>query len=152
MPTKAPQVAKSRDAIDIKLFETLAVYVFIKNIVENLRYKNIKIYCDNTTTVSSLVKKRGPLNRRDIHYVIDKICMLAVKYRFRFWIDFIEGKDNILADRLSRFAPLPKAQGFDPTTFKYIKPESIIDSVNELFQDMLNFKLVPKNTSKNDEF
>ena len=120
--------------------------------VKNLRYKNIKIYCDNTTTVSSLVKKRRPLNRRDIHYVIDKICMLAVEYRFRFWIDFIEGKDNILADRLSRFAPLPMAQGFDPTTFKYIKPESVIDSVNESFRYMLNFKLVPKNTSSNDEF
>ena len=85
----------------------------IKLLAPKLRYKNIRIYCDNTTTVSSVIKKRDPLNRRDIHHIIDKICMLAVEYRFRFWIDLIEGKDNILADRLSRFEPLIPAHGMD---------------------------------------
>ena len=150
--TLASTVAKVRSGLDIKLFETLAVYVMIKLLAPQLRYKNIRIYCDNSTTVSSVVKKRGPLNRRDIHYIIDKICMLAVEYRFRFWIDIIEGKKNILADRLSRFEPLVPAHGMDPTKLKYFKFEELVVIVNQVFEDMLDFKKVPKNTSKNDEF
>ena len=73
----ASTVAKVWAGVDIKLFETLAVYVMIKLLAPKLRYKNIRIYCDNTTTVSSVIKNRCPLKRRDIHHIIDKICMLA---------------------------------------------------------------------------
>ena len=56
--TLAGVVAGFRDGLDIKLFETLAVYILLKHLGPQLRYKNVRIYCDNTTTVSSLVKKR----------------------------------------------------------------------------------------------
>ena len=92
--TDARAVAKKRTGLDIKLFETLGSYVLIAHMAPQWRYKNIKIYCDNTTTVSSLIKKRGPLNRRAIHYIVDKICMLSVEYQFRFWIEYIKSKKN----------------------------------------------------------
>ena len=56
--------------------------------------------------------------------------MYVSEYRFRFWTDLIEEKDNILADRLSWFEPLIPAHGMDPTKLKYFKFEELIDIVN----------------------
>ena len=117
-----------------------------------LRYKNVKLFCDNWTTVKSLVKKRGPLNRRDIHFIIDKICMLSIEYRFRFWIEHVLGENNVMADRLSRFKELYKINNVDPNEFKFIQGEELISIANDAFDTMLNFKKVPKNTSKDDEY
>ena len=75
--TRAGAVASTRTDLDIKLFETLAVYILNKNLAPHLLYKNIYIFCDNKTTVKSIVKKRWPLNSRDIHFIVDQICMLA---------------------------------------------------------------------------
>ena len=145
-------VAMRRTGVDIKLMETLAMYLILAWMAPKLEYKNVKLYCDNITTVKSLVKKRGPLNRRDIHFIVDKICMLSVQHRFRFWIEHIAGDDNIMADRLSRFKALYKVNNVNPDEFTFIQGETLISIANEAFDTMINFKKVPRNTSKDDEF
>ena len=146
------RVVKQRRVVDIKWLEILAVYILIAQLAPQLKYKNLKIYCDNTTAVSSIIKKRGPLNRRDIHHIVDKICMLAVQYRFRFWIEHIAGDDNIMADRLSRFKQLYTVGEIDPSRFEYIPRRNMISQVNDVCREMLNFRKVPLNTSNDDEF
>ena len=146
------RVVKLRRQVDIKLMEMLAVYIFIRHMADKLQYKKIKIYCDNTTVVQSIIKKRGPLNRRDLHHIVDKICMLAVKYRFRFWIEHIAGDDNIMADRLSRFKKLYAIGSVDPNNFQYILRDTMVSYANEVLVDMLNYRKVPQNTNRDDEF
>ena len=145
-------VSMSRQGVDIKLMETMAMYLILAWMAPKLRYKNVKLFCDNWTTVKSLVKKRGPLNRRDIHFIIDKICMLSIEYRFRFWIEHVLGENNVMADRLSRFKELYKVNNVNPNEFTFIQGEQLISIANDAFDTMLNFKKVPRNTSKDDEY
>jgi len=134
-----------RAGVDIKLMEMLAVYVMFVHFAPTWEFKNVKFYCDNGTVVSCLANKRAPLNRRDLHYFVDKICQLSAEFHFRFWIHHIDGDDNVLADRLSRFKQLYVVDEKDPATFSYIPATEVLAIVNGALCDLLDFKRVPLN-------
>ena len=139
------EVSKLRKGIDIKLLELIAVYCFVAVLAPNLQYKNIKIWCDNDTAVWALIKKRAPLIRRDMNFVVNKFCELSVQYHFRFWIEHIKGDDNVMADNLSRFKELYKTDQIDPTKFTFVDKSEVLKVLNDTFNEMRNFKRVPRN-------
>ena len=138
-------VSLHRQDVDIKLTEMIAVFVMFVYFAPKWKFKNVHLYCDNGTVVSSIANKRAPLNRRDLQYFVDRICDLSAEYHFRFWIDKIHGDDNVLADRLSRFKQLHKVGQIDPDKFDYIDNSKIISIVNDALNALLDFKRVPLN-------
>ena len=143
--TTAYYVSRVRKGVDIKLMELLAIYVLVAYMAPTWKHKNIKMFCDNPTAVTSIVKKRGPLIRRDLHHIVNKICLLSAQYQFRFWIELMEGDKNVMADRLSRFKQLYIHHQIDPQEFVYVHPRQMKRLANDMFAELLNFRLVPRN-------
>ena len=65
--------------------------------------KSITFWCDNQGCVESLIRKKCQFRREDVMDLIRIICNYANKYKFHFWINHIQGKENRTADALSRF-------------------------------------------------
>ena len=65
--------------------------------------KSITFWCDNQGCVDSLIKKKCQFKREDVMTLIRIITNCANKYKFHFWINHIQGKENRTADALSRF-------------------------------------------------
>ena len=133
-----------RAGVDIKLFEFVALMIIIIYMAPKLKYKNIRLWCDNDTVVWAVSKKRGPLERRDLHWLVNLLCELSVKHRFRFWIEHIEGKENVIADRLSRFKDIYRNNQVDQK-FEYLPTLAMVNIANDLFVKMLDFKKCPLN-------
>ena len=142
--TYANVVRRRRKGLDIKLFEFMALLIFVIVNAPKLKYKNVRLWCDNDTVVWAVSKKRGPLVRRDLHWMVNILCELAVKYNFRFWIAYIDGDDNIIADRLSRFRDIYRNNQMD-NEFEYLSTLSMINHANDLLLQMLDFKKCPLN-------
>ena len=53
-------------------------------------------------TCYCIAKKCACFRRLDLNYLIMRLCLLAHRYRFRFWITHIKGTENNVADALSR--------------------------------------------------
>ena len=142
--TYARVVNSRRSGIDIKIMEFMALLAMVIYMAPQLEYKNIRLWCDNDTVVWAVSKKRGPLERRDLHWMVNLLCEYSVKYKFRFWIEYIKGNENVVADRLSRFKNLYADKQVDQT-FKYIPTLSIVNIINTVFVKMLDFKKCPLN-------
>ena len=138
-------VSLIRAGVDIKLMEMVAVFILFVQFAPQWQFKNVKFYCDNKTVVSSLANRRAPLKRRDLHYFVDKIFELSAQYHFRFWIEHLDGDDNVMADRLSRFKKLYIVDQMDPNEFQYLSNLTVVKVVNDAFNDLLDFQRVPLN-------
>ena len=143
--TIAYAISLCREGVDIKLMEMVALFVMFIYFAPQWNCKNVKFYCDNGTVVSSLAKKRGPLGRRDLHFIVDKMCQISAQYHFRFWIEKVDGKHNVMADRLSRFKQLYSVDQMDPTDFEYVPTKAVVKIVNNVLAELLDFKRVPHN-------
>ena len=144
--TLAYFVSKHRAGVDIKFMEMLASYILFAYMAPKWQYKNIKCFCDNDTVVRALIKKRSPLVRYDMHHLLDLICKLSVQYHFRFWVEYIKGTDNVMADSLSRFkTSYTDGTEIDMNNIRFISHKSIEQIVNPIFVDLLNFDVVPCN-------
>ena len=142
--TFAQLVAASRSGLDIKLFEFMALLAFVIVNAHQLRFKNVRLWCDNDTVVWAVSMKRGPLKRRDLHWMVNILCELSVKFHFRFWIEFIKGKENVIADRLSRFKDIYHNHAMSQE-LEYIPTLHMMNIINDLLMKMLNFKKCPRN-------
>ena len=100
--TLAYFVSLRRKGVDIMLLEQLALYTMMKHMAPHWRFKNVRLWCDNRSVVFAVADKRAPLIRRDMNFILIEMCKLSVEFKFRFWIEWIEGDFNTLADRLSR--------------------------------------------------
>ena len=56
---------------------------------------------DNRAVVDSFARKWCK-HEKLMAYVFE-ICILAIKYKFEFYVDWISSKNNFIADALSRF-------------------------------------------------
>ena len=125
--------------------EQLALLAMMKHMAPRWKFKNIRMWCDNRSVVFAVADKRAPLIRRDMNFLLIEMCKLSVEYKFRFWIEWIEGDFNVLADRLSRFKDLYIYDEKDPSQFQYFPRNEVVDTVNTMFLKMLDFKNVPRN-------
>ena len=129
-----------RAGIDIKFFEFLALLALVTYMAPKLEYKHIRY----DTVVWAVSKKRGPLERRDLHWMVNLLCEYSVKYKFRFWIEYIKGNKNIVADRLSRFKDL-YADNKIKQQFEYISTLSMVNIMNDILIKMLDVEKSPLN-------
>ena len=141
-----------RNGIDIKLLEFIAIYVIAVLMCEKWKYKNVKLYSDNPVVVSSLIKQRAPLGRRDLHYMVVKFAELSAKYHFRYWVAGIHGDDNILADDLSRFKSAYQNNNLTFSDYEFVLASDAIAIANGVFRDLLNPSLVPLNKGDSEHF
>ena len=111
---------------DILWRELSAVFVAIHALAPILSRRFIRVYTDNEAVKWMLIKMRSKLTRPDLQILINKICMLLLKYHIQFWIDYIRGEDNITADALSRYKPNPLADSPFPTPYRLDSLPSII--------------------------
>ena len=98
-----------RDPIDtdINWKEMVAICVLIETNLDLFKGKCIQIWSDNEPVVWMLIKWRAPLERKDLQHILRRIARLCIFNNIIPWWDHIEGKRNIVADRLSRFQPNP---------------------------------------------
>lgn len=90
---------------DIECLELAAIYVLIKLKAATYDQKAILIRCDNEAVCALLRKKSACLERKDLQQLVIKICDMANRYCFYFWIRWISTKDNVRADGISRGEP-----------------------------------------------
>ncbi|MCP5017232.1 MAG: hypothetical protein GY938_18470 [Ketobacter sp.] len=56
-----------------------------------------------------ITRCRAPLKRPDLQGILNKLAALLIKNETHLWITHIPGKENIIADKLSRYAENPLA-------------------------------------------
>ena len=95
-------------------------------------YKNIKFYCDNSSASYALINKRAKLQRRDMEFLVTKFCELSAEFHFRFWVEHIPGKENELADALSRFKTVYAKGGTMEEEWNYVPQREIVESANSI--------------------
>lgn len=85
---------------DIALKELYAATVAVATWGPNWSGKCVRLYLDSTHAKGALIKKKDsdPLKMKLVRF----ICMYAVTFRFRFFIEWIPTHINQLADKLSR--------------------------------------------------
>ena len=90
--------------------------------------KIIKIKCDNENVVKALVNK--DIRNEKSQDLVIQICEIAMKYKFIFYVYYIKGEKNVLADALSRlqiqkFKNIAKQIGYEinryPHTYERYK-------------------------------
>ena len=87
---------------DITYLELLGVVLATKLFAAQWSGKVVKMRCDNAAVCMMVRRKAACFRRRDLNGLLLKLCELATRYRFYFWIEHIAGVDNKLADALSR--------------------------------------------------
>lgn len=87
--------------IHINVKEMYAPIVAIYTFLPFITGKDIRFLIDNTAVVFSVAHKWSKSNFLMI--LIFELCILAVKYKFRVFVDWIATLDNVHADALSRF-------------------------------------------------
>ena len=92
---------------DIQWKELVAIVVLIECNASRFRNKYVCIWSDNRPVIDMLIKWRATLRRPDLQHLIRKIAKICIDYNIRPWWEHIEGKRNVIADRLSRFHQNP---------------------------------------------
>ena len=142
--TSVTTVEESRGEMDISWYELLALYIIARLRCEDWNYKNIYFYCDNSFAAYGIINQRAKLSRRDLNYLIRKFADLSAQYHFRFFVKHIPGEENEVADSLSRFKSGYRGNR-DLTEFEFYPTQRAIDIADEIYDDLLNFHLVPLN-------
>ena len=112
---------------DIFYLEMIGVVLNFMLFAQKWKNSTVRIYCDNLDVVHAISKKKASHDRQDLNDLIRLLCEIAMNYRFYFWIEHIPGKQNVEADKLSRFAINPFAR--DPVKFSNMNK---LDVENEL--------------------
>jgi hypothetical protein len=87
---------------DITFYELLGVVAAAELYSWQWTGKTVHFRCDNLAAVYCVIKKSACFRRHDLNALLRRLCGLAHRHRFRFWISHIEGETNRIADALSR--------------------------------------------------
>lgn len=90
----------SLSCLHINFKEALCVVLSAARWASAWRNKTVHVYCDNTATVSMLNKgtTRNPLMMKFLR----QLFWLSATYNFRLKVFHVPGKDNVMADHVSR--------------------------------------------------
>ena len=92
---------------DIVWRELVAIYVMIYSLRNECKNKVLHVYTDNEGCKYMLINMRCDLRRPDLQAIINEICKICIEYAIIPWFEHIPGKDNVIADALSRYKPNP---------------------------------------------
>ena len=124
---------KRRSGLKIQFMELLGLIVAAKLWAHQWPGKIIEFKIDNPGAHYACQKKGAALWRHDMNFLVRELAMLAVEYKFKFWVTGILGKDNVTADALSRFYC---ADQFDLNRFDYMNDDARC-IVNELLAGVI---------------
>ena len=82
---------------DRELYPIITILNYMGPILTN---KTVKIRCDNQNAVKALINK--DIRNEKSHELVVQICETAMEYKFRFYVYYIKGEKNEMADALSR--------------------------------------------------
>ena len=92
---------------DIHFRELLAVVTLVLVFQKQFSGHYIGLWTDNQPTWGMLSSRNARISRPDCAHLIDCLLRVCLQSKIRYWIQHIPGKDNIVADRLSRFDKQP---------------------------------------------
>ena len=95
-----PSLFRPIGAMHIGVREIFAVAVEVATWKHFWKGRQIEIWCDNKEVVFALQKKTT--TDAALMPFVRYICMMAVRYQFRFYAEWISTSSNHLADDLSR--------------------------------------------------
>ena len=87
---------------DITFMELMGVVMAVKLWGSRFEGMAVKLWCDNWAAVAMGARKVACFLRRDLNALLRELCTTAMKERFYFYVQHIPGKDNVIADALSR--------------------------------------------------
>ena len=87
--------------------ELLAVVAIVTFIAKHLSNKSIFIHTDNKGVVPMIVNEKCDWRNESHYRLIRYFVSTCFDNRIKYWIDYIPGKKNIEADKLSRFMENP---------------------------------------------
>ena len=134
-------VSNRRKGIDIQFLELLVIVVVAKLWAHTWTDKYVYFYCDNPGATAALVNKCAELHRHDMNFLVREFCKLAVQHRFRFWVEHIPGKENCVADELSRFKYAYRSREGDFRDFVFEDHDKVQHCVNQIYADVLKLPL-----------
>ena len=125
---------KRRSGLKIQFLELLGLVVAAMLWAPQWEYQIIEFKIDNPGAHHACQKKGAALWRHDMNFLVRVLAKLAVKYKFKFWVTGILGKNNVTADALSRF--------FDPEEYELDQFDFCNDDalrcVNELLAGVIH--------------
>ena len=92
--------------VDIYFGEFAAIVAIVELYAPRWKNRSVTFHCDNKAVYHSLLRKYTRTYRPLLTAFIHRICTLSAQHHFHFWIEWIEGERNHLADALSRYIPL----------------------------------------------
>ena len=139
-----------QQSLSINTKELLAIYFGIFSLQDKLRNKNILCFCDNTTAVSTVLKKGSQ------HAIRDKITVrlfsLVASLGSSLTATHLAGSLNSTADGLSRkdYTNERLEWSLDALTMQFIRAHLNFTPNIDLFASHLNFKFKPYCSFKRD--
>ena len=134
------QYMRSKHKPDITFMELLGVVLAAAMGARDWEHKSVKFYCDNLGVCHIVSRKVACFRRPDLNDLVRILCELSFEHRFKFWIEHIEGKQNVIADRLSRGEELPRTVKQRGKWYTVNRPDTPRDTVRELLQCWHNNK------------
>lgn len=92
---------------DILWKELVAVFVLLSLMKRKWTRKYVLMWCDNKPVVHMLITYKAKVTRPDLQWLIIRIAEICMEQDINPWYEWIEGTENVTADKLSRFAPQP---------------------------------------------
>ncbi|CAG2187341.1 unnamed protein product [Mytilus edulis] len=123
--------------LHINELEAFSVALAVKRWAQNWRGKRIIVYCDNAATVSCINKCTS--KNAILMSFLRELFWLSATYNFHIIAKHVPGKENVLADHISRLHDLTYCENF--LRFYVQPPLFVRDLVKHMSSNALRFLL-----------
>ena len=123
---KIPEWLQKKENVHINELELLTVIIAIRKWATEISNKNLLAFCDNQTTID--IVNKGAATNKFAQACLREMCFLLAKNNTVLKMVFINGKDNIFSDCLSRWHDTKARETFwektQGTTVRFEKVDS----------------------------